>query len=179
MIKKILVAVIFLLVGLIIYAAVLPAAYLIKRDVTINATPEIVYPYLVSTRKADMWMPWKEIDSKVKNTYSGPAEGVGSTSSWESSGQMGVGKAEITEAVPNQSVKVKITYTKPMEMSQNSEFILTPKDSQTTMTWTVTGESPFIARLMCILTFRNMDSYVGGMFEQGLNKLKVMIEGTK
>ena len=28
------------------------------------------------------WMPWSESDPNVKTTYSGPEEGVGSTSSW-------------------------------------------------------------------------------------------------
>jgi hypothetical protein len=123
-----------------------------------------------------MWMPWKETDPKVQMTYSGPEEGVGSISSWESPGQMGTGKAEVVGVVANQSVKTKITYTKPMQMSQDSEFVLTPVGETTQMTWKVSGKQPFIGRLMCTLTFMNMDQYVGGMFEKGLNKLKTLAE---
>ncbi len=121
-------------------------------------------------------MPWKETDPKVQMTYSGPEEGVGSISSWESPGQMGTGKAEVVGVVANQSVKTKITYTKPMQMSQDSEFVLTPVGETTQMTWKVSGKQPFIGRLMCTLTFMNMDQYVGGMFEKGLNKLKTLAE---
>ena len=176
MIKKILVGLGLVLAVFVIIAARKPEEYLIKRDVTINAKPESIFRYLVSMKNADSWMPWKEHDPQVNNTYSGPEEGVGAISSWESPGQMGTGKAEVVSVIPNQSVKTKITYTKPMEMSQDSEFILTPMGEGTQMTWTVSGKQPFIARLICTLTFMNMDKYVGGMFEKGLNKLKTLAE---
>lgn len=176
MIKKILIGLGALLAVFVIIAAMKPEDYLIKRDVTINAKPEVIYPYLVSAKNADSWMPWKEVDSQVQMTYSGPVEGVGSVSSWESSGDMGTGKAEVVGAILNQSVKTKITYTKPMEMSQDSEFALTPHGESTLMTWTVSGKQPFFARLVCTLMLMNMDKYVGGMFERGLAKLKTMVE---
>jgi hypothetical protein len=176
-IKKILLVLGLILAVFVVIAALKPAEYLIKRDVMINAKPEAIFPFLVSMKKADDWMPWKESDPQVQNSYSGPEEGLGSVSSWESPGPMGTGKAEIVGSTPNQSVKTKITYTKPMEMSQDSEFVLTPMGENTQMTWTVSGIQPFIARLICTLTFMNLDKYVGGMFEQGLNKLKTLAEG--
>mgnify|MGYP001559079165 CR=1 FL=1 len=176
MIKKILAGLWAILAIFVIIAALKPEDYLIKRDILINAKPEIIFPLLASTKNADSWMPWKEHDPQVKNTYSGPEEGIGAISSWESPGQMGTGSAEIVEVTQNQSVKTKITYTKPMEMNQDSEFILTPEGESTKMTWIVTGKQPFFARLMCTLMFMNMDKYVGGMFEQGLNKLKTLTE---
>lgn len=177
MIKKILAGLGLILGVFVVIAALRPAEYLIKRDIVINAKPEAIFPFLVSTKNADTWMPWKEQDPQVQITYSGPEEGIGSISSWDSPGQMGTGKAEIVGVVANQSVKTKITYTKPMEMNQDSEFILTPQGDSTQMTWTVTGNQPFIARLICTLMFMNMDKYVGGMFENGLNKLKLNVEG--
>ncbi len=176
MIKKILAGLGVVLGIFMVIAALKPSEYLIKRDVMINAKPEAIFPYLASSKNADQWMPWKEQDPQVKMTYSGPEEGMGSTSSWDSPGQMGTGKAEVVAVIPNQSVKTKITYSKPMEMTQDSEFTLTPQGESTQMTWTVSGSQPFFARLMCTLMFMNMDKYVGGMFEQGLNKLKLIIE---
>lgn len=179
MVKKILSVVVLFVVALLGYVAMKPADYFIKRELVINARSEVIFPYIVSMKKADEWMPWKESDPKVQNVYSGPDVGVGATSSWESSGSMGTGKAEVVEVIPNQKVKTKITYTKPMVFTQDSEFILTPNGDTTTMAWTVSGQSPFIARLMCTLSFRNMDDFVGGEFEKGLNKLKAMVESGK
>jgi hypothetical protein len=158
-------------------AAFKSAEYLIQRDVIIDAKPEEVFPFLSSAKNADQWMPWRETDPKVQMTYSGPEEGLGSISSWDSPGPMGTGKAEVVGVIPNQSVKTKITYSRPMEMSQLSEFALTPAGTSTQMTWKVSGNQPFFARLVSTLMFMNMDKYVGGMFERGLNKLKMTVEG--
>lgn len=177
MIKKILAGLALILGIFVVVAAIRPADYLIKRDIVINAKPEAIFPFLVSTKKADTWMPWKETDPQVQITYSGPEEGMGLISSWDSPGQMGTGKAEVVGVIANQSVKTKITYAKPMEMNQDSEFTLTPQGESTQMTWTVTGNQPFFARLICTVMFMNMDQYVGGMFEKGLNKLKLIVEG--
>lgn len=179
MIKKILFGLGFALLVFVVIAALKPEDYLIKRNILINAKPEAVFPFLVSMKNADTWMPWKEQDPQVINSYSGPEEGIGAISSWDSPGQMGTGKAEVVGVIPNQSVKTKITYTKPMEMSQDSEFILAPNSDSTQVTWTVSGKQPFIARLMCTLMFMNMDKYIGRMFEIGLNKLKLIVETHK
>jgi hypothetical protein len=179
MTKKILITLGLLLAAAVIYAALKPEDYLIKRDITINAKPEAIYTYLSNMKNADTWMPWSEIDSQIKTTYSGPADGVGSISSWDSPGQMGTGQAEVITANINQSVKVKITYTKPMQMSQDSEFLLTPDGENTKMTWSVTGKNSFVMRFMCTLMFRDMDTFVGAMFERGLIKLKAMAETKK
>jgi hypothetical protein len=175
-VKKILAGLVVLFLIFVIIAALKSEDYLIKRDIMINAKPEAIFPYLNNMKNADTWMPWMELDPEAINTYSGPEEGLGAVSSWDSPGQMGTGKAEVVELIPNQSVKTKITYTKPKVMSQDAEFILTPKGESTQMTWTASGKQPFIARLMCTLMFLNMDKYVGGMFETGLAKLKSIVE---
>lgn len=176
MIKKILIGLVLVLAVFVTIAALKPEDYLIQRDIIITAKPETIFQFLVSSKNADSWMPWSETDPQVKITYSGPEEGVGSTSSWESPGAMGTGKAEIITVIPNQIVQTKITYTKPMVMTQDSEFILSPLGEGIQMTWTVRGKQPFFARLICTLTFMNMDKYVGGMFEKGLSKLKTLAE---
>ncbi|MEQ1665703.1 MAG: SRPBCC family protein [Bdellovibrionales bacterium] len=174
MIKKILIGIGVLFLILLAYAAMQPADYVIQREISINAKPEVIFPYLSGTKKNDEWMPWKDSDPSVKATYSGPDDGVGSISSWESTGQMGVGSAEITEVILNQKVIAKITYTKPMAFTQISEFLLIPNGDQTTMRWTVNGQNSFVSRVVCL--FMNMDKYVGGEFLKGLNKLKNLVE---
>lgn len=176
MIRKILIAVAAVLAGFLLVAALKPADYLIQREIVIQAKPEAIFPYLVSMKKADQWMPWKEGDPQVVTSYSGPEEGVGAISSWESPGQMGTGQAEVVGVTPNQLVKTKITYTKPMVMSQDSEFSLAPDAGGTRVAWRVTGQQPFIPRLICTLMFMNLDKFVGGEFEKGLGKLKLILE---
>lgn len=175
MLKKILVGLVVIIGGFLIYVGLQSGDYKITRQILINAPAAKIYPFIASTKLTNEWMPWKDMDAQVKISYSGTESGVGSISIWESPGQMGVGSAEVTDAVENQKIITKITYTKPMEFHQMSEFLLTPQEQGTMMTWTVTGKNNFLSRIVC--SFMNMDKYVGGMFEQGLKKLKPMVEG--
>lgn len=174
MIKKLLIGLLIAGVGLSVYAWSRPSEMFISREVVLSATPEEIFPYINNSVKSNEWMPWQESDPGVKMSYSGPAEGVGSKSSWDSSGQMGTGEALVVTSVPNQVVKTQLTYTKPMHMSQLAEVSLTPVDGGTRVRWSVTGQNNFLCRLMGV--FMDMDKLVGGQFEKGLSNLKAKVE---
>ncbi|MGY3803358.1 SRPBCC family protein [Pigmentibacter ruber] len=177
MLKKIILVILISISLFLIYVAVIPGDYLIKREIDIDLSADKVFPYISSVKLADEWMPWKDQDPNLKMTYQGPESGVGATSIWESNGNMGQGKAEVVEQILNEKVKTKITYTKPMSFEQISIFKLTKKnENQTTMEWSVEGKNTFLGRLICTLGIINMDKYVGGEFEKGLKKLKGMAE---
>lgn len=143
---------------------------------TVRAPAEKIFPFLNNQKLAEKWGPWSEVDPKAHMTYSGPGEGVGAITSWESEGQLGHGSATITESVPNQSVRIQLAYTKPMTMNQLSDYILEPAGEETKVTWRVEGQNNFIGRVMCL--FFNMDKQVGGMFEKGLSNLKTLVEAS-
>lgn len=180
MLKKIILAVLLLMGIFLIYVAFIPGEYNIKREIIIDSPATNIFPYLVNVKKADEWMPWKEQDPQLVMTYSGSAEGKGAMSSWDSKGNMGQGKAEIIEVIPNQKVITKISFVKPMEFQQMSYFSLQQiSDKQTTMTWSVEGKNTYISRLVCTIGLVNMDKYVGNEFEKGLKKLKNIVELAK
>ena len=168
--KKVLTAIILVLSGVLLYAALKSPEVHIAREILIDAPPEAIFPYLNNSKKTTAWMTWTEDDPSVKMTYSGPDEGKGSTANWESKGNMGTGSAEIIESIPNRSVKTKLTYTKPMEMSQMAELSLKPSAKGTVVVWSLDSRNPFILRLMCL--FGNMEKMVGTAFDKGLARLK-------
>ncbi len=175
MIKKIIIAIVVLVAGVLAYAASRPAELAIDRVIVISATPEVIFPHINNSQKANEWMPWQATDAGLKMIYAGPAEGVGSKSSWDSSGQMGAGEALVVESVPSQVVKTQLTYTKPFQMSQLAEISLTPENGGTRVKWAVTGKNGFVFRLMGI--FMNCDKLIGDQFEKGLANLKSKVEG--
>ena len=160
-----------------IYAAVQPPDYVISRDVLIQAPPERIFPWMNSNRAGEKWGPWLEVDPQAKMNYSGPDSGVGSKTSWDSRGQLGTGSATIVESIPNNKVGIALEYTKPMTMTQHSDYLLEPNGAQTRVTWRVRGQNTLLGRVMCL--FINMDQRVGGMFEKGLSNLKRLVESQK
>lgn len=156
------------------YAAFQSPDYVISREITINAPAERIFPYLNNQRLAQSWGPWMEVDPSARMTLSGPEEGVGSRTSWSGAKQLGTGSALITESVPNQRVHIRLEYTAPAEMTQESDYIVRSSGGQSVVTWKVTGKNSLLGRAMCL--FFDMDKMVGGMFEQGLAKLKKNME---
>lgn len=174
MILKIVSLVGLAIIGILIYAAIMPAEFSIARELKINASTETLFPYINNSKLSNDWMPWKKSDPDVEMVYSGPAEGVGAKTSWDSKGRMGTGQALVVESLPQKSVKTELTYTRPMEMSQIAEVSLHPEADGTIVRWTVTGQNSFIGRVFCI--FMNMDKMVGSQFEDGLATLKQIAE---
>ncbi len=175
MLKKIGLIFISIVVVFLVYVSFLPNEMIIVREITLNATPEVIFPHINNSEKADAWMPWHESDPEMKIAYSGPEEGIGSKSSWTSTGDMGTGEALVVESVPNQTVKIQLTYTKPMEMSQLAEISLIPTEGGGTLVrWSVSGKNNFISKIFGVLM--NVEKMVGSEFEKGLLKLKSTVE---
>ncbi|MEK7358296.1 MAG: SRPBCC family protein [Bdellovibrionota bacterium] len=176
MIKKIALAFGLLIAAILVAGALQPADYVVTRSTTIKAPAEKIFPYLNNQKLAERWGPWKETDPQATMSYSGPDEGVGAVASWDSPGQLGTGSATITETEPNQRVRIALAYTRPMNMTQTSDYIVEPNGDETKVTWRVEGKNSLPGRVMCL--FMNMDKMVGTMFEKGLSNLKSLVEGT-
>lgn len=168
----------FLLLGIFIfltYIAVQPPQYQVAREITISASAETIFPYINNAKKMNSWNPWIELAPKSKVTFSGPEEGVNATTSWTGDENLGTGSATVVESIPNSLVKTRLEYTKPYVMTQAAQITLKPTSNQTIVRWSVSGENTFVGRLFCY--FMDMDKMVGGAFEKGLAKLKILIEG--
>lgn len=173
MFKKILIGIGAVLAVILVVAAFKSPQMKVSREIVVSAAPEAIFPYINDSQKSYQWMPWAEADPEVKISYSGPSAGVGAMSSWEGR-QMGTGRSEVVESIPNQTVKTKLTYTKPFEMSQLAEISLAPFSGGTKVTWSVSGQNNYISRLFGL--FVDCDKMIGGEFEKGLGKLKALTE---
>lgn len=175
MFKKIAVAVGVLIVGVLVYAAFQPNTFLISRSVTINASPEKIYPYMSDFHKGDLWTPYEKRDPSMKRTFSGPESGKGAV--YEFAGdkkKVGSGRLEIIEVVPPTKVVLTLDMREPMKGRTIVEYTLEPTGGGTKVTWSMRGTNNYLSKL--IRTFINVDKMVGGDFETGLANLKALVE---
>lgn len=175
MLKKILLGLVVVILLFAGFVATRPSHYHMVRELKMNATPDKIFPYLNSSKLMDSWGPWREVDPSVQMSMSGPEQGVGAVSSWDSKGQMGTGKATIVESVSNDHVTTKIEYTRP-PMTQMSTMSIRGDGDGSIVSWSVDGDKNFIFKAMCV--FRSMDKTVGPLFEKGLSNLKAKVEAT-
>jgi hypothetical protein len=173
-IKKILGVLAVLILALLGYASTRPDSFRVARTVTIQAPAAKIYPHLNDLKAQSEWSPWDKKDPAMKKTYGGPASGVGQTYEWDGNKDIGSGKLEITEAVADKKVAMKLDFTRPMEGHNVAMFELESKGAATDVTWSIQGPMPFLSKLFGI--FCDMDKMIGKEFEAGLNDLKALSE---
>jgi uncharacterized protein YndB with AHSA1/START domain len=166
------------IIALLVYAATFPDTFQVQRTQRINASPEKVFPLINNIHSMNTWNPFSEADPEIKITYTGPESGKGARYQWTGNSQVGQGSIEVVDVAPPSRVALKLDTLKPMEGHHTVVFTLAPNgsgtDVSTEVTWAMTGERPFIGKVMDAVF--NMDRMVGGQFEKGLAKLKAIAE---
>ncbi len=150
--------------------AILPKDFAVERSIEINASPEAVFDEVNSLRKWDAWSPWIARDSSIENTYSGPELGVGATVTWTSE-KSGDGKQTITLSERPTRIETTLDFG---DMGQpNAHWTFEPSGEGVRVTWALTGSTSgplggYFARMM--------DDWVGTDYEDGLARLKKVLE---
>lgn len=174
MILKIVLGFAALLALLCLIVALQPSDYRITRSATIAAPPAVVFEQINNLRKSLAWNPWVKLDPAAQFGFEGPPAGVGAVSTWSGNDQMGAGRQSIIESQPNELVRTRLDFIRPMASTANAEFILKSDAGQTVVTWSMYGKNNFVGRAMCLVM--NMDKMLGGFFDEGLGKLKTIAE---
>lgn len=175
MLPKFIISLIIVIVGFLLYASTRANFFRVERNIDIKAPPEKIFPFIANLKENEKWSPWEEKDPAMKRTYSGASSGVGVVYEWEGNKQIGKGRMEVLEVVPNERTKVSLEFIAPFKAHNFAEFLLKPNgDGTTNVTWAMYGPQPFIGKVMSI--FINCEKMVGPEFEKGLAKLKLIAE---
>ena len=172
--KKILITLAVIIILFVVVVALQPAEYSVVRTATITAPAPAVFAQVNDFHKWEAWSPWAKIDPDMKQTYEGPPAGTGAIYTWTGNKKVGAGRMKLTESHPDYQIRIKLDFLKPFASTAMSEFVFNPEDTQTAVTWTMTGRKNFISKAFCM--FMNMDKMVGGDFEKGLASLKPVVE---
>jgi hypothetical protein len=176
MLKKILIGIVVLLVGVLGFAATRPDSFRIVRTTKISAPAEIVFGQLTDFHKWGAWSPWEKLDPALKKTYSGTENAVGHGYAWEGNKDVGKGKMSITELAAPKSLKIKLEFLEPMAATNDTIFTLKAAGEGAEVEWAMEGKNNFVSKLFGL--FMNIDEMVGKDFENGLVALKKVSEDT-
>ena len=164
-----------LAVALVALLATRPDRFHVERSATIDAPSATVFSHIDDFHRWTAWSPWEKIDPQLQRSYDGPPSGVGAGYRWSGNSQVGEGSMRITESVPGRKVGIALEFITPFRASNVATFTLAPEGSGTRVTWAMDGRNNFVAKAIGL--FMNMDTMVGGQFEQGLASLKGIAEG--
>lgn len=174
MVKKISMALTVVIVVILGLALMQPDSFKVQRSATIKAPPAKVMGYLNDFHQWPAWSPWERLDPNMQRSFEGAASGKGAVYAWSGNDEVGQGRMEITENTVPSLLAIKLDFIKPFTSSNRTEFVLQPQGDATVVTWTMTGPSQFITKLMGV--FFSMDKMIGKDFEKGLAQLKELAE---
>ncbi len=174
MLMTIATVIVLIVAAILIYAALQPGSFRVQRSVGIKAPPEKIFAQINDFHLWEAWSPWEKIDPAVRRTYGGNAQGVGATYGWEGNKDIGQGRMQIVESIPASKLLLDIEFIKPFAAKNKIEFTLANHGDTTTLTQTMFGPTPYIAKVMCL--FFNRDKMIGDKYEEGLASLKAIAE---
>lgn len=148
--------------------------YSVERTTLVNTAPEDVYARVVDFHNWVEWSPWEGADPALQRTYEGEREGVGAVYAWQGNRRAGRGRMEIVEALEPERVAVALAFEKPFRSESTSVFTFVPEGGGTRVTWSVSGASTLMTRVMGVFT--SMDKLLGPDFEKGLARLRTAAE---
>ncbi|MGB6910765.1 MAG: SRPBCC family protein [Methyloceanibacter sp.] len=156
-------------------ALALPSQVTIARSVVINAPESVVFSYLNDLNRFNNWSPWATRDPQLQATIAGAAQGKGARIEWTSNQRsVGQGSMEITESDPNRRVDLTVNFN---GLDGTSYYQVSPSGSGSKVIWGFaydSGSSP-IKRWKGLM----LDRYVGAEYNDGLTKLKELIESER
>lgn len=174
MFKKIAIGLVVLIAIVLALAAMQPNAFSVTRSITIKAPPEKIAALISDFHNWQAWSPWEKLDPGMQRTFSGAAKDQGAVYAWTGNDKVGAGRMEIVGVTPPNKVDIKLDFLKPFESHCQTVFALDGKGDTTTVSWTMSGPSDFMTKLMGLVA--SMDSMVGKDFETGLANLKAVAE---
>jgi hypothetical protein len=171
---KLLVGFLGLLGILAIVIASQPTDYMVYRTALIDAPPDRVVKHVGDFKNWDAWSPWAKRDPNMTQQISDPSGGVGATYSWSGNSDVGKGKMTIVGIKENAEVNIKLEFLEPFPSEADTAFAVRNERGKSVVTWRMQGKHDFISKAFCLVM--DMDAMIGGDFEQGLAKLKEVVE---
>ncbi|MBW8902904.1 MAG: SRPBCC family protein [Bradyrhizobium sp.] len=83
---------------ILVLAAGKPNTFSVRRETTVSAPPEKIFPLINDFHQWGAWSPYEGKDPGMKRTYSGAPSGKGAVYAWEGNKNVGSGRMEILEA---------------------------------------------------------------------------------
>ena len=169
----------YILIGIILVLIILgfvaPKDYEVSRSIVIDKDLKEVFQFVKLIKNQDQWSPWKKKDPNMIQSFIGTDGEVGFVAKWKGNKAVGEGEQEIITIVENEYIDAQLRFYKPWKSESIGHILVDRVDeTQTIVTWGFSGINKF--PMSIFMLFMNMDKMMGKDFEEGLAKLKKVLE---
>jgi hypothetical protein len=151
-----------------------PDDFKVSRSATMNASPAAVFEQVNDFHKWEAWSPWVKIDPNAKTTYEGSTAGNDAKFGWSGNSEVGEGSMTIVESRPNDLVRIRLDFVKPMAGTSDVQFNIQQQGDQTLVTWSMSGKNNFMGKAISLVM--DCEKMVGDQYDKGLANLKAIVE---
>ncbi len=171
--KKLLIALIVLIVAGVAIGLVLPASQHVERSLVISAPPPVVFAQVNGLRHFNQWSPYVALMPGAEYEWSGPEFGVGSSMTWTVPGTGGAsGTRTIVAETPYERIDVEID--RVGQGPAQETFLLQRADGGTRITWAF--DTDFGLDLVGRFFGLFLDRELGPVLAQGLANIQRIAE---
>jgi len=110
-----------------ILAATKPDRFSVRREITVRAPAEKIFPLINDFHQWVAWSPYEHKDPALKRTYSGTESGKGAVYGWDGNNNVGSGRMEILESAVPSKIVIQLDFFKPFEGHNTAEFTMLPQ----------------------------------------------------
>jgi len=160
--------------GLAVVVARRPAEFRVERTTVIAAPPAAVFAQVNDFHRWQAWNPWGKMDPSMTQRFEGSAAGAGAVYTWSGNRQVGEGRMTIVDSRPDELIRIRLEFLKPLPGESVAEFTFAPQNGSTLVTWRMAGTNSFLAKAIHLAI--NMDRMIGGQFDRGLADMKAVVE---
>ena len=162
-----------ILAAIILYASTRPDMFHVERSISIDASPEKIFPLIDDLRQWDAWTPYNK-DPAMKKIYSGSERGKGAHFAWEGNKSVGKGEMTIADTVVPTKLVFDLHMIRPFEGRNVASISLQPAGDSTKVTWSLDDRHNLMLKTMRL--FMDLDKLIGKDFSVGLTRLKAVAE---
>ena len=173
--KKFLTFVVLLLLILGIIGHFLPTRFEISKSKTIASSSAHVHEYVGDLNKWQSWTVWKDDDPEIEITVSEKTTGIGASQSWTD--KHGGGSLTFTSWSPEKGIEYDLYFQGGKYKSKSAIQYENASQTRTRVHWTLEGDMnmPIIGGYFALF----MKYSIGKMFQDSLDKLKLLVEQDK
>jgi hypothetical protein len=174
--KTLLIGIAAIIILLLIVALFVKKNYGVVREVVINQPKSVVFDYLKLLKNQENFSVWANKDPEMKKEFRGTDGTVGFVSAWESKNKdVGKGEQEITKVTDGERIDYELRFIEPFASKSLAYLYMeSVSENQTKVKWGFSGKMNYPLNLF-LLTM-DMEGMIGKDFQDGLNKLKTVLE---
>lgn len=173
MLKKLVLALVALIVIAVIVVAMQPADYRLERSIKINAPADIVWAQVADFSQWKNWSHWEKSDPSQKTTITGAPGTAGHKTVWQGD-KTGEGTMTVAAATKPSALHIELAFTAPMASEATTDMKIEGEGEAVTVTWSMAGKNDFMGKFFGLVM--GMEDMIGQAYETSLANLKQVAE---